>query len=115
MNGSVLAVARGLWLAVRSGSAGRRSLRDKRLVKSCLFHVSSPGQVPLSLCITLQSICGPASPLLCCVQVRFSVETINQDPPATCGADVVSSVEAAVKELGLSSKHMVSRAYHDSL
>lgn len=29
-------------------------------------------------------------------QVRLAVETINQDPPATCGAEVVAAVEAAV-------------------
>ena len=49
------------------------------------------------------------------LQVRLAFEIINQDPPATCGAEVVAAVEAAVGELGLSSKHMVSRAYHDSL
>lgn len=48
-------------------------------------------------------------------QVRLAMDIINQDPPATCGKEVVGAVEAAVKELGLSSKHMVSRAYHDSL
>lgn len=48
-------------------------------------------------------------------KVRLSFEIINQDPPATCGGEVVGAVEAAVGELGLSSKHMVSRAYHDSL
>lgn len=48
-------------------------------------------------------------------KVRLSFETINQDPPATCGPEVVSAVEGAVKLLGYSSKRMVSRAYHDSL
>lgn len=47
--------------------------------------------------------------------VRYSVETINQDPPATCGQKVVDSVLASVKERGYSHKQMVSRAYHDSL
>ncbi|KAL4419542.1 hypothetical protein ABPG77_006873 [Micractinium sp. CCAP 211/92] len=48
-------------------------------------------------------------------KVRHSVDVINQDPPATCGADVVAAVQASADELGLSSKRMVSRAYHDSL
>jgi ureidoglycolate amidohydrolase len=48
-------------------------------------------------------------------KVRLAVETINQDPPAACGAPVVAAVEAAVREVGASSKRMVSRAYHDSL
>lgn len=47
--------------------------------------------------------------------VRLRFDVINQDPPATCGAQVVVAVEQAVQHLGLSSKHMVSRAYHDSL
>jgi ureidoglycolate amidohydrolase len=49
------------------------------------------------------------------LQVRLSFEVINQDPPATCGSHVVGAVEEAVAQLGLTSKHMVSRAYHDSL
>ena len=48
------------------------------------------------------------------MQVRLAVETINQDPPALCGKEVVGAVEGAVAALGLGSKHMVSRAYHDS-
>ncbi|KAI7836995.1 hypothetical protein COHA_009177 [Chlorella ohadii] len=48
-------------------------------------------------------------------KVRLQIETINQDPPAACGTEVVAAVEGAVRELGLSSKRMVSRAYHDAL
>ena len=40
---------------------------------------------------------------------------VNQDPPATCSDEIQAAVAAAVAELGLSSKRMVSRAYHDSL
>lgn len=47
--------------------------------------------------------------------VTFKVDMINQDPPATCGAQIVSAVQKATKQLGLSHKQMVSRAYHDSL
>lgn len=42
------------------------------------------------------------------------MELINQDPPAISGKEVLAAIEASVAELGLSSKHMVSRAYHDS-
>lgn len=48
-------------------------------------------------------------------QVRHSVQMINQDPPATCGKDVQEAVLEAANSLGLKSKSMVSRAYHDSL
>lgn len=47
--------------------------------------------------------------------VTYSVDMINQDPPATAGDQIVAAVLSAVTQLGLSHKQMVSRAYHDSL
>jgi ureidoglycolate amidohydrolase len=49
------------------------------------------------------------------LQERVASGVINQDPPATCAPDITSVVEASAQALGLSTKHMVSRAYHDSL
>lgn len=40
---------------------------------------------------------------------------INQDPPALSDEAVVNAMETATKELNLTSKLMISRAYHDSL
>lgn len=40
---------------------------------------------------------------------------VNQDPPALADGSVVKAMEAATKELNLSHKLMISRAYHDSL
>ncbi|RDX74041.1 Ureidoglycolate hydrolase, partial [Mucuna pruriens] len=40
---------------------------------------------------------------------------INQDPPALSDEAVVKAVETATRELNLTSKLMISRAYHDSL
>ncbi|KAK9819221.1 hypothetical protein WJX74_007312 [Apatococcus lobatus] len=48
-------------------------------------------------------------------KVRHEVEVVNQDDPATCGSEVTSAVAASVKDLGLSSLQLVSRAYHDAL
>eukprot|EP00195_Chlamydomonas_chlamydogama_P017271 CAMPEP_0202902448 /NCGR_PEP_ID=MMETSP1392-20130828/16857_1 /ASSEMBLY_ACC=CAM_ASM_000868 /TAXON_ID=225041 /ORGANISM="Chlamydomonas chlamydogama, Strain SAG 11-48b" /LENGTH=439 /DNA_ID=CAMNT_0049589209 /DNA_START=61 /DNA_END=1376 /DNA_ORIENTATION=+ len=48
-------------------------------------------------------------------KVRHKVTLINQDPPATCSEDVLRAVSDSAHELSLSTKHMVSRAYHDSL
>ncbi|MEW5302644.1 MAG: hypothetical protein WDW38_008051 [Sanguina aurantia] len=48
-------------------------------------------------------------------KVRHTVRFLNQDPPATCHDDIISAVVAASLESGVSTKHMVSRAYHDSL
>lgn len=50
-----------------------------------------------------------------CLQVRHSVTLVNQDPPATCSPDITAAVANAAAALGLSTKRMVSRAYHDSL
>lgn len=46
---------------------------------------------------------------------EVTVAVINQDPPATCGEDVVAAVTASVEQLGLTHQVMVSRAYHDAL
>ncbi|XP_012069782.1 ureidoglycolate hydrolase isoform X3 [Jatropha curcas] len=40
---------------------------------------------------------------------------INQDPPALSDKSVIEAMEAASKELNLTHKLMISRAYHDSL
>lgn len=42
-------------------------------------------------------------------------EVVNQDPPALSADLVVNSIESASQQLGLKYKHMISRAYHDSL
>lgn len=47
--------------------------------------------------------------------VRYDVTMINQDPPATCSSTIQDSISEVAAELGLSTKRMVSRAYHDSL
>jgi N-carbamoyl-L-amino-acid hydrolase len=53
------------------------------------------------------------------ISVRRGVEilfqTVNADPPATCNPAIVEIVEKAATASGLSSRRMVSRAYHDSL
>lgn len=48
-------------------------------------------------------------------RVRFEIEMLSQDPPATSAPEVLTQVAAAVQQLGYSHKRMVSRAYHDSL
>jgi N-carbamoyl-L-amino-acid hydrolase len=47
--------------------------------------------------------------------VTVKIEVLNNDPPATMASAVIDAVEAACRRLGLVSRHMVSRAYHDSL
>lgn len=47
--------------------------------------------------------------------VSIEFETVNADPPTTCDPAIVDAVQHAVTASGLSSKRMVSRAYHDSL
>ncbi|KAL4312464.1 hypothetical protein GQ457_01G022120 [Hibiscus cannabinus] len=49
-------------------------------------------------------------------KVTLSVfKIINQDPPAQSENSIIKAMEAASKELNLTRKYMVSRAYHDSL
>jgi ureidoglycolate amidohydrolase len=47
--------------------------------------------------------------------VRWSIETINADPPATCAPALVETVTRTCSELGIPVRRMVSRAYHDAL
>ena len=47
--------------------------------------------------------------------VTYEIEVTNHDRPATSSVQVVDAVGAAAGALGLRSKKMVSRAYHDSL
>ncbi|WP_035348158.1 M20 family metallo-hydrolase [Edaphobacter aggregans] len=48
-----------------------------------------------------------------CVSVR--VELVNADAPAESSPQLIDAIERSADELGLRSKKMVSRAYHDSL
>ena len=48
-------------------------------------------------------------------RVSVSSEVINADPPATCHPRLVEALGRCCEELGQSYRHMVSRAYHDSL
>lgn len=40
---------------------------------------------------------------------------VNQDPPALSDKSILDAMEASSKELNLTHKFMISRAYHDSL
>ena len=47
--------------------------------------------------------------------VEVDLQILNIDPPATSSASIVETINAAAKHFNLTSQHMVSRAYHDSL
>ena len=47
--------------------------------------------------------------------VKIQTELVNADPPATCDATILQSMEDAAQAAGKKYKKMVSRAYHDSL
>lgn len=47
--------------------------------------------------------------------VTLELRVASRDPPASCDESVQGAVLGAAQALGLSSKKMVSRAYHDSL
>lgn len=48
-------------------------------------------------------------------KVSHAVHMVNQDPPASCHPDIQTATQQAAIDLNLTVKHMVSRAYHDSL
>ncbi len=47
--------------------------------------------------------------------LSYSVETINEDIPATCAPELVALASGAAREAGLTYRPMISRAYHDAL
>lgn len=47
--------------------------------------------------------------------VRFSIETVNADAPATCDLRIVELLSASCDKATLPYMRLVSRAYHDSL
>jgi ureidoglycolate amidohydrolase len=47
--------------------------------------------------------------------VRWDLEMLNTDAPATCAPELVHVILAVAEELGLPAKRMISRAYHDAL
>lgn len=63
----------------------------------------------------VQSILDSAAAIAVKRKVKVTTNLINQDPPASCDSRIQGSIAAAAQQLGLSTKHMVSRAYHDSL
>jgi N-carbamoyl-L-amino-acid hydrolase len=47
-------------------------------------------------------------------KVQFEIERIATDPPASCDPKLVGVIDKICSAIGLTAKHMVSRAYHDS-
>lgn len=48
-------------------------------------------------------------------EVKITEALVNADEPATCSTHLVQVIDEVSKEQGITPKHMVSRAYHDSL
>jgi ureidoglycolate amidohydrolase len=48
-------------------------------------------------------------------KVRCRVESLNADPPAAMADVVLEAIQESCDALGLTSRRMISRAYHDSL
>jgi ureidoglycolate amidohydrolase len=48
-------------------------------------------------------------------QVKIAETLVNADEPARSSPHIVATIDDACRALGLTPKHMVSRAYHDSL
>jgi len=57
---------------------------------------------------SVQAICGRR-------KIEFQIERLNADAPAICDERLVETVANICRELGLPSKKMISRAYHDTL
>jgi N-carbamoyl-L-amino-acid hydrolase len=47
--------------------------------------------------------------------VRITEALVNADEPAMCSPNIIKVIDEVCRGYGVSPKHMVSRAYHDSL
>lgn len=47
--------------------------------------------------------------------IRWELETLNADPPASCDPSIIATIEHVCRDLTIDYQQMVSRAYHDSL
>jgi ureidoglycolate amidohydrolase len=47
--------------------------------------------------------------------IRWTLDTLNANPPATCAPPIVDTIAGVCDALGLPADRMVSRAYHDAL
>ena len=65
--------------------------------------------------LVVEQITATAKKVAAEQRVRVNVRMINKDDPATSGNSAMRAVELAASHLGHSKKHMVSRAYHDTL
>lgn len=50
-----------------------------------------------------------------CRRCTLHIERVSVDPPAKSSNEVMDAIEKSTSEAGTRYKHMVSRAYHDSL
>jgi ureidoglycolate amidohydrolase len=48
-------------------------------------------------------------------EVALQMDRLNVDPPAICDSALVETVAGVCRQLGVSHKKMISRAYHDTL
>jgi len=48
-------------------------------------------------------------------KIKLRYEKLNVDPPAVCDAALVQTVSRVCRQLNLSNKKLISRAYHDTL
>ncbi len=104
--------------ALKSAACGRNGEGGRNL-GVCVRDKPTPGsRHPAPRRARKYTVFAPPNPSLhlpFAPQVRTTHRIINQDPPATSHPDVVKAVADSAAALGLTTKHMVSRAYHDSL
>ena len=63
----------------------------------------------------MQAVRGAIEGLVRRRGVKVTETLINADDPASCSPHIVEVIDQASREMGLTAKRMVSRAYHDSL
>lgn len=116
-------------LAVERSARGTGAIDTCGTVGTCQVHPgavnSIPSLVQLQLDIrdtdeqrrdrVIQEVRAACAEVSARRGISIDVELVNADAPATSSSQLVDAIQQSADELGLRSKKMVSRAYHDSL
>jgi N-carbamoyl-L-amino-acid hydrolase len=124
-----LAAASELILALESAAKSTGAIDTVATVGVCDVFPGAVNSIPSRVTITtdvrdtdgarrdgvLQSLAATINAVSARRGVKITTDLVNADPPATCDAAILTTMEDSAKAAGKSYRKMVSRAYHDSL
>jgi ureidoglycolate amidohydrolase len=124
-----LCAAAEMVLAVESAARSSRSADLVATVGELAVHPGAVNSIPSRVRFTIdirdidadnrqqvfETIAQRISDVAICRGVTAKIECLNADPPAISDDAVLAAITRGCSQAGLSSRQMISRAYHDSL